>query len=121
MRYINAGRIIAAQLTTPEENPLLTEESCLLDIWLEGPVVRKQLFKKVTKAEQEAFVAEVTKRGFLRSGNLFVDPRGILFAEMESQILGGTITIGLQENGKPCELKVNSKAFEEIYANLIGR
>ena len=121
MRYINTGRIIAAQLTTPAENPLLTEESCFIDVWFEGQVVRKQLFKKVTGAEREAFVAEVTKRGFVRSGNLFLDPRAVLFAEMENNILGGIITIGWQENGKPLELKVNGKAFEELCALLNSR
>ena len=118
MRYINTGRIIAAQLTTPKENPLLTEESNLLDVWLEGPVVRKQMFKKVTKAEMEEFVAEITKRGFVRSGNLFLDPRAVLFAEMENSMVGGAVTIGWQENGKPLELKVNAKVFEELLTLL---
>ena len=120
MRYINAGRVIVAQFTTPAENPLLTEDSILIDVWFEGPMVRKQLFKKVTKAEQEAFRVEFTKRGFIRSGNLFLDPRAVLFAEMENQILGGIITIGWQENGKPLELKVNAKAFDELYSLLNG-
>lgn len=120
MRYINAGRVIVAQFTTPAENPLLTEDSILIDVWFDGPVVRKQLFKKVTKAEQEAFRAEFTKRGFIHSGNLFLDPRAVLFAEMENQILGGIITIGWQENGKPLELKVNVKPFEELYSLLKG-
>jgi len=44
----------------------------------------------------------------------------ILFAEMENQILGGVITIGWQENGKPVELKVNGKAFEELCSLLNG-
>ncbi len=118
MRYINSGRIIAAQLTTPAENPLLTEESTLIDVWFEGQVVRKQLFKKVTKAEQTAFVAELTDHGFVRSGNLFLNPAAVLFAEMENQLLGGVITLGWQENGKPVELKVPSKAFEELCALL---
>jgi len=121
MRYINSGRVIAAQLTTPAENPLLTEESTLIDVWFEGQVVRKQLFKKVTKAEQEAFTAALAKQGFVRSGNLLIDPRAVLFAEMESQILGGVITIGWQENGKPVELKVNGKTFEELHSLLNGR
>jgi hypothetical protein len=55
MRCINTGRVIAVHFTTPAENPLLTEESTLVDVWFDGPVVRRQLFKKVTKAEQEAF------------------------------------------------------------------
>ncbi len=118
MRYINAGRIVAAQLTTPAENPLLTEDSNFIDVWLEGPVVRKQMFKKVTKAEMEAFVAEVTRRGFVRSGNLFLDPRAVLFAEMENSIVGGAVTIGWQENGKPMEIKVNGKTFQELLALL---
>ena len=114
MRYINIGRIIGAQLTTPAENPLLTEESNIIDVWLEGPVVRKQMFKKVTKAEMEEFVEAVTTRGFVRSGSLFLDPRKVLFAEMENSIVGGAVTIGWQENGKPIEIKVNGKAFEEL-------
>jgi hypothetical protein len=120
MRYINTGRVIVAQLTTPAENPLLTEDSIHIDVWFEGPVVRKQLFKKVTKAEQEAFKSAITKRGFIHSGNLFLDPRFVLFAEMENQILGGIITIGWQENDKPVELKVNGKVFEELYSLLSG-
>ncbi len=118
MRYINTGRIVAAQLTTPAENPLLTEESNLIDVWLEGQVVRKQMFKKVTKAEMEEFVAAVTRRGFVRSGNLFLDPRAVLFAEMENSIVGGGVTIGWQENGKPMEIKVNGKTFQELMALL---
>ena len=120
MRYINTDRIIVAQLTTPAENPLLTDDSILIDIWFEGPVVRKQLFKKVTKAEQEAFKAGLAKRGFIQSGNLFLDPRAVLFAEMENRILGGIFTIGWQENDKPVELKVNEKAFDELYSLLNG-
>ena len=120
MRYINTGRVIVAQFTTPAENPLLTEDSILIDVWFEGPLVRKQLFKKVTKVEQEVFRAEFTTRGFIHSGNLFLDPRAVLFAEMENQILGGIITIGWQENGKPLELKVNAKAFDELYSLLNG-
>lgn len=120
MRYINTGRVIAAQLTTPAENPLLTEDSIFIDVWFDGPVVRKQLFKKVTKSEQETFMAALAKRGFIRSGNLFLDPRALLFAEMENQILGGVITIGWQENGKPVELKVNGKTFEELCSLLNG-
>jgi hypothetical protein len=120
MRYINTDRIIVAQFTTPAENPLLTEESILIDVWFDGPVVRKQLFKKVTKAEQEAFRAAIGKRGFIRSGNLFLDPRAVLFAEMENQILGGMIIVGWQENGKPVEIKVNAKAFDELCSLLNG-
>jgi hypothetical protein len=120
MRYINTGRIIAAHFTTPAENPLLTDESILIDVWFEGPVVRKQLFKKVTKAEQDLLRAEIAKRGFIRSGNLFLDPGAILFAEMENQLLGGIITIGWQENGKPVELKVNGNAFDELCSLLNG-
>jgi hypothetical protein len=120
MRYINTGRVIAAQLTTPAENPLLTDDSRLVDIWFEGGVVRKQLFKKVTKAEQEALAADLAKRGFIRSGNLLLDPRAVFFAEMENQLLGGIVTIGFQENGKPVELKVSGKAFGELCALLEG-
>ncbi len=121
MYYINTDRVVAAQITTREENPLLTEESCLIDVWFEGPVIRKQLFKKISKAEQEAFRAAVTKRGFIRSGNLFIDPRAVLYAEMENRILGGVITIGWQDNGKPVELKVNDKSFDELHALLNSR
>jgi hypothetical protein len=120
MRYINTGRVIAAQLTTPAENPLLTDNSRLIDVWFAGSVVRKQLFKKVAKAEQEAFAADLTKRGFIRSGNLLLDPRAVFFAEMENQFLGGIVTIGFQENGKPVELKVSGKAFGELCALLAG-
>ncbi len=118
MQFINTDRIVAAQLTTKEENPLLTEDSCLIDVWFDGPVVRRQLFKKVTKAERETFTAAVEKRGFIRSGNLFLDPRAVLCAEMENRILGGVITIGWQENGKALELKVSDKAFDELLSHL---
>lgn len=121
MRFINSGRVIAAQLTTSAENPLLTEDSSLIDVWFEGEAVRKQLFKKVTKAEQESFTAALAKRGFVRSGNLLIDPRAVLFAEMENSIVGGLITIGWQDNGKPVELKVNGKTFEELHLLLKDR
>lgn len=121
MHYFNTDRIIAAQITTREENPLLTEDSCFIDVWFEGHVVRRQLFKKITKAEQELFVSAVAKRGFIRSGNLFIDPGAVLYAEMENRILGGIITIGWQENGKPMELKVSDKSFDELHALLNSR
>lgn len=120
MRFINAGRVVAAQLTTPAENPLLTEDSRLIDVWFDGAVVRKQLFKKVTRAEEEAFVARLLAAGFVRSGNLLLDPAAILFAEMENQFVGGLVTIGFQENGKPLELKVSGKAFAELCDRLAG-
>jgi hypothetical protein len=120
MRYINTGRVIAAQLTTPAENPLLTDDSRLIDVWFGGPVVRKQLFKKVTKVEQGEFVAALEKRGFIRSGNLLLDPAAVFYAEMEHEIVGGLVTIGFQENGKPVELKVNGKAFGELCGALTG-
>ncbi len=120
MRYINTGRVVAAQLTTPAENPLLTDGSRLIDVWFGGEAVRKQLFKKVTKAEQEAFAESLLARGFIRSGTLLLDPAAVLFAEMEHEIVGGVVTIGFQDNGKPVELKVNGKAFAELCAKLAG-
>jgi non-ribosomal peptide synthetase component F len=120
MRYISSGRVIAAQLTTPAENPLLTDASRLIDVWFGGEAVRKQLFKKVTKAEQEAFAERLVARGFIRSGNLLLDPAAVLFAEMEHEIVGGIVTIGFQDNGKPVELKVGSKAFTELCTRLAG-
>lgn len=118
MRYINTGRVIAAQLTTPAENPLVTDNSRLIDVWFDGAAVRKQLFKKVTRAEQDAFVADLVKRGFVQSGNLLMDPAAVLFAEMEHELLGGIVTIGYQDNGKPVELKVSGKAFSELRERL---
>lgn len=120
MRYINVDKVVAAQLTTPAENPLVTDNSRLMDIWFAGAAVRKQLFKKVTKAEQEAFEAELLRKGFVRSGNLLVDPAAVIFAEMESELLGGIVTVGWQENGKPLELKVSAKAFAELCERLGG-
>ena len=114
MRYINIGRIIAAQLTTPAENPLVTDNSRLIDVWFGGPAVRKQLFKKVAREEQEAFTADLLKRGFIQSGNLLLDPGAVYFAEMEHELLGGIVTIGYQDNGKPVELKVSAKAITEL-------
>ena len=121
MRYINIDCIIAAQLTTPSENPLVTDDTRLTDVWFGGNVVRKQLFKKVKKTEQEAMGEELERRGFIRSGNLLIDPASVLFAEMEHEIVGGLVTIGFQENGKPVELKVNGKAFVELCEKLSGR
>lgn len=118
MRYINAARIIAAQMTTPAENPLVTDDSRLMDLWFQGDVVRKQMFKKVKKSEQEVLVAELLVRGFIQSGNLLIDPKGVLFAEIENELLGGIITIGYQEGGKPVELKVTAKAFSELCSQL---
>lgn len=120
MRYINADRVVAAQLTTPAENPLLTDNNRLMDVWFGGPVVRKQLFKKVTRAEQESFAEALLGRGFVCSGSLYIDPRAVLFAEMEHQLVGGLVTIGYQENGKPVELKLSGKAFEELLARFQG-
>jgi hypothetical protein len=120
MRYINTGRVVAAQLVTPEENPLVTDSSRLMDVWFGGAAVRKQLFKKVTRSEQEEFTAELLKRGFIQSGNLLLDPDAVYFAEMEHELLGGIVTIGFQDNGKPVEFKVGSKAFSELQARLAG-
>ena len=114
MRYINTGRIVAAQLTTPAENPLVTDSSRLIDVWFDGAAVRKQLFKKVTRAEQEAFTDDLLRRGFIQSGNLLINPAAVLFAEMEHELLGGIVTIGYQDNGKPVELKVSTLAFGEL-------
>lgn len=118
MRYINAARVAAAQLTTPAENPLVTDSSRLVDVWFAGPVVHKQMFRKVTREEQDTFLAQLTERGFIRSGNLLIDPAAVLFAEMENQLLGGIITIGYQENGKPVELKVSSDGFAQLCGRL---
>lgn len=117
-RYINASLVVAAQLTTPAENPLVTDNNRLLDVWFNGPPVRKQMFKKVTRAEQEAFVAELLGRGFVQSGNLLLDPLAVQFAEMENQLLGGLVTIGYGDNNKPVELKVNGAAFAELCEKL---
>ena len=118
MRYINTGRVIAAQITTPAENPLVTDSSRLIDVWFDGAAVRKQLFKKVTRTEQENFVADLRGRGFIQSGNLLLKPAAVLFAEMEHEIVGGIVTIGFQDNGKPVELKVSGKAFAELNIRL---
>ncbi len=120
MRFINTGRVVAAQLTTPAENPLVTDDSRLIDVWFEGGAVRKQLFKKVTKTEQEAFAESLLRRGFIQSGNLLLDPRAVLFAEMEHELVGGIVTIGYQDNGRPVELKVSSKVFSALCAGLAG-
>jgi len=113
-RFINTNLVVALQLTTPADNPLVTDDSRLMDIWFAGAAVRKQMFKKVSRAEQEAVVEAVRGRGFIQSGNLLLDPAAVIFAEMENQFLGGVVTIGYQDNGKPVELKVNGKAFNEL-------
>ncbi|MBU5614710.1 hypothetical protein [Geomonas azotofigens] len=118
MRYINIDKILAAQLTTPAENPLVGDETRMIDVWFDGAAVRKQLFKKVHKTEQEAMAQELENKGFIRSGNLLINPRAILFAEMEHEIVGGLVTIGYQDNGKPVELKVDTTAFKDLCERL---
>lgn len=120
MRFINIDRVVAVQLTTPAENPLVTDQSRLMDVWFDGAAIRKQLFKKVTRAEQESFAAALLARGFVQSGNLLVKPAGVLFAEMENQLLGGIVTLGFGDNGKPVELKVGGTAFGELCSRLAG-
>lgn len=120
-RFINTRLVVAAQMTTPEENPLVTDNNRIMDVWFAGPPVRKQLFKKVTRAEQEAFVAELTGQGFVQSANLLLDPMAVQFAEMENQLLGGLVTIGYGDNNKPVELKINGKAFGELCEKLRKR
>ena len=117
-RYINSNLVIAVQLVTPAENPLLTDESRMMDVWFGGAFVRKQLFRKVGKAEQELLAETLHGRGFIQSGNLLVDPATVFFAEMENQFLGGIITIGFQEDGKPVELKLSGKAFHDLCSRL---
>ena len=115
MRYINPNRVIAVKLTTPEDNPLVTDNSRLMDVWFGvNAAVRHEMFKKVRKDEQEVLVAELLRRGFVQSGKLYLDPKAVLFAEMEHELVGGLVTIGYQDNGKPVEMKVNGKAFGEL-------
>src|ERR1039457_3024182 len=64
MRYINTGRILAAQLTTPADNPLVTDSSRMIDVWFDCSPVRKELFKKMSRAEQDSFVADLLQKGF---------------------------------------------------------
>ena len=121
MRYINPHRVIAVKMVTPEDNPLVTDNSRLMDVWFDaGAVVRHEMFKKVRKEEKEALAALLLQRGFVQSGRLSLDPRGVLFAEMEHELVGGIVTIGYQENGKPVELKVSGAAFGELVALLNG-
>lgn len=117
-RFINLNLVIAAQMTTPADNPLVTDNSRMMDIWFGGSAVRKQMFKKVTKEEQEFITETLKNRGFIQSGNLLVDPTFVMYAEMENQFLGGIITIGFGENNKPVELKLGGKAFNELCARL---
>lgn len=117
-RFINTNLVVAAQLTTPAENPLVTDNSRFMDVWFGGVAVRKQMFKKVSLAEQESLVTALVARGFIQSGNLLIDPQAVLYAEMENQFLGGVVTIGFGENSKPVELKVNGKAFNELCGSL---
>jgi hypothetical protein len=117
-RYINPDRIIALQITTPADNPLVTDDSRLMDIWFSGTFVRHQLFRKVPKTEQEFLVESLKSREFIQSGNLLLDPAAVYYAEMENQFLGGVVTIGFQDSGKPVELKLNGKAFNELCGRL---
>ena len=120
MRYINPAKVSAVKLTTPEDNPLVTDNSRLMDVWFCGSSVRHEMFKKVRKDEQEGLVAELLKRGFVQSGKMVIDPKAVYFAEMEHELVGGLVTIGYQDNGKPIELKVSGKAFLELLASLDG-
>lgn len=117
-RFINARLVVAAQMTTPAENPLVTDNNRLMDIWFGGAVIRKQLFKKVTRDEQEAVQTELLARGFVRSGNLLLNPATLLFAEMENKMLGGIVTLGYGDGGKPVELKISGQAFDELRSQL---
>jgi hypothetical protein len=119
-RYINPEKIVALQLTTPADNPLVTDDSRLMDIWFAGTFIRHQLFKKVKKTEQEYLADLLKNRGFIQSGNLLIDPGAVVYAEMENQFLGGIITMGYQDSGKPVELKLNGKAFNELCSRLSG-
>ncbi len=121
MRYINTARVVAAQLTSPADNPLVSDDSRLLDVWFGGEAVRKELFRKVKRVEQDAFVAALLHRGFLQSGNLLVDPSAVLFAEMENELLGGVLTIGYGESGRPVEFKVKGPAFVQLCTAMAGR
>ncbi|BCS55488.1 hypothetical protein [Geobacter sp. SVR] len=118
-RFINRELVVAAQMTTPEDNPLVSDTTRMMDVWFGATVVRKQLFKKVAKADQEAFIQELLSRGFVQSGNLLVNPRAVLFAEMEHELVGGVITIGFGDNNRAVELKVKAPAFRELAAKLI--
>ena len=120
MRYINTGRILAAQLTTPADNPLVTDSSRMIDVWFDCSPVRKELFKKMTKAEQDSFISDLQARGFIQSGSMLINPAAVLFAEMEHELVGGVVTIGYQDNGKPVEMKVSGKAFGELVEMLNG-
>ena len=118
MRYINTGRILAAQLTTPADNPLVTDSSRMIDVWFDCSPVRKELFKKMSSAEQDSFVADLLQKGFIQSGSMLINPAAVLFAEMEHEIVGGLVTIGYQDSGKPVQLKVTGKAFVELLEKL---
>jgi hypothetical protein len=120
MRYINPDRVIAVKLTTPEDNPLVTDNSRLMDVWFGGAAVRHEMFKKVKRDEQEFLIADLFRRGFVQSGKLYLDPRAVLFAEMEHEMVGGTVTIGYQDNGKPVEMKISGKVFGELLGLLNG-
>jgi hypothetical protein len=78
------------------------------------------MFKKVSKTEQEELAAGLVRRGFVRSGNVLIDPDAVLFAEMENELLGGIVTIGYQGNGNPVELKLNGKDFPEFCTAVAG-
>lgn len=117
-RFINVNLVIAAQMTTPVENPLVNDTSRMMDVWFGGASIKKQLFHKVSKGEQEFMIETLKGRGFIQSGNLLLDPGAVLFAEMENQFLGGIVTIGFQDDGKPVELKLGGKAFNELCGRL---
>jgi hypothetical protein len=117
-RYINPDLIVALQITTPADNPLVTDDNRLMDVWFSGAFVRHQMFKKVRKGEQEFLVEILRDKGFIQSGNLLLDPAAVLYAEMENQFLGGIVIIGFQDNGNPVELKLGGKAFNELCSRL---
>ncbi len=119
MRYINPDRVVAVKLVTPEDNPLVTDNSRLMDVWFDaGATVRHEMFKRVRKDEQEELALQLFERGFVQSGRLYLDPKAVLFAEMEHELVGGIVTIGYQENDTPVELKVSATAFEALVVQL---
>lgn len=120
-RFINIDLVVAAQMTTPDDNPLVTDTSRMMDVWFGGAFVRKQLFKKVAKTEQEAFVQQLLARGFIKSGNLYLNPKTILCAEMEHSLVGGLVTVGFGDNNRPVELKIKGPAFTELADKLKGQ
>jgi hypothetical protein len=66
-------------------------------------------------------VEAMTERQRLKIGkNYHILPAKERASWQVDEIVGGIVTIGYQDNGKPVELKVDSSAFKDLCERLAG-